>query len=281
MQHKSKTLLSLTTVLTVMIISSCKKEMTDMPAQPNEHAEIATAKVVDTPRTNVLLLTKVGNTTLTYSSNNKLSSVNYGNGKVKTYTYPASPVFKQIIATTTLNGKKTDKTTYVLNPAGLCSKMKYQSFDLNGNVVIDGEYNFTYENGKLKEQVGGKDFGDKYEFLYDDKGRLEWLRIYDTEWYLIGKMLYKYGDHISEPEIADKNQINPSDAFIDDFQKIFGVFSNDLLRRKLYFKDGELKYGDQYNYVVNNYSYPTERKTYNVFGWALTETITYSYKAPN
>jgi len=282
MKSRSKILLSLTTILAIMIMSSCKKGMTDLPANANENALTAeTSMNPNAERSSTLLLTKVGNTALNYQRN-KLASVDYGNGKVKTYTYTSSAVFKQIIATETLNGKKTNKTTYILNASGLCTKMKYQSFDVLGNVLVNGEYNFTYENGRLIAQVGDKDFGDRYEFTYDGKGRLVWFRMYDTEWYLIGKMHYQYGDKVLEAEIPNKNQINPEDAFIDDFQKIFGVFSNDLVRQKLYYdKDGNIEWGEQYNYSLNNYSYPTERKTYNLFAWALKGTIAYSYKSPN
>lgn len=274
MKNKTKVMATFTAVIAVVAMSSCKKEKLENPVTPEQETSIVSTRS-ELQRGGTILLSSVGNKTLTYAPNKKLSSVNYGNGSIKTYTY--SSQLNVIIVTDKYNGVRTNEITYFLNASGLATKMAYKAFSAQGNVFIDAEYQLTYTNGKLTEQKATKGFSDKYKFIYDAKGRLQWLETYKSDGTLLDKMNYLYGDSFNQAEIADKNLINPRETFLDDHLKIFGVFSNDLLRIQKYYK-GALFTQHQFVYQVNNNGYPTERKEMNMLTMAAPiETLSYGY----
>ena len=274
MKHKTKLYAALAGLIAITGMISCKKEVAEAP---KTDVSINSEKPKALQRTgSVILLSKAGNTTLSYLPNNKVSTVNYGNGNLKVYSY--SSQFNVIIANGYYAGKKTTQVTYFMTAAGTPSKLSYKAFNSLGNVTIDAEYQFTYTNGKLTEQKATKGFSDKYLFKYDGKGRLEWLEQYNGNGQLVQKWNYKYGDYISQTEIADKNLINPGETFLDDYLKIFGVFSSDLVRVEKWYKGGALKTHHSFNYLLNNNGYPNQRKELDALNNSqLVETIGYDY----
>lgn len=274
MKHKTKLYAALAVLIAITGMTSCKKEAAETP---KEDVSINAEKSKALQRTSsAILLSKAGNTTLTYLPNNKVSTVDYGNGNVKVYSY--SSQFNVIITDGYYAGKKIIQATYFMTAAGTPSKMNYKAFNSLGNVTIDAEYQFIYTNGKLTEQKGIKGFSDKYLFKYDAKGRLEWLEQYNYNAVLVQKWNYKYGDYIGQAEMTDKNLINPGGAFLDDYLKIYGVFSSDLVRIKKWYKGGVLKSHHSFNYLLNNNGYPNQRKELDVLNNSqLLETIGYNY----
>jgi hypothetical protein len=274
MKHKTKLYAALAGFIAVTGMTSCKKEAAEMP---KEDVSINAEKSKGLERTSsVILLSKAGNTKITYLPNNKVSTVDYGNGNVKVYSH--SLQFNVITANTYYNQKKVTQATYFMTANGTPSKMSYKAFNSLGNVTIDAEYQFTYTNGKLTEQKGIKGFSDKYLFKYDAKGRLEWLEQYNSYSQLVQRWNYKYGDYIGQAEMTDKNLINPREAFLDDYLKIYGLFSSDLLRIEKWYKGGVLKTNHSFTYLLNNNSYPNQRKEFDVLNNSqLLETIGYDY----
>ena len=280
MKQFTKMLVAVTSVTLTLAMSSCKKEMD----QPNTSTNMPAGNVpspvagLQQPR-NLVLLSKEGNKTLTYSTDNKLSSVDYGNGNVKNYAY--SSQFALIIVDQTYKGNKSQQITYFLDASGKASKMAIKGYNANGNIAFNAEYVFSYQNGKLIEQKATKGFSDTYKFLYDAKGRLEWLETYNT-FGLVEKSSYRYQHYSLLPEVADKVQRNPREAWFDEYLKIFGNFSNDLvMMQDIYiFKNGNLSTIDTYEFdhEFDNSGYVKKReeRKYGAIQNIL-ETINYAY----
>ncbi|MBE7170334.1 MAG: hypothetical protein INR73_07075 [Williamsia sp.] len=272
-------LVAATSITFTLAMSACKKEM----AQPNIPANLAAENTLSPAASlqragNQVLLSKEGNKTLSYYADNRLASVDYGNGNVKKYTY--SSQFALVIADQTYNGVKAQQITYFLDASGKANKMKLKGYDNNGNALFEGEYEFTYLNGKLAEQKATKGFTDTYKFLYGNDGRLKWIEFYNTNG-LAKKTRYFYQDYALHPEIADKIQSNPREAWLDEYLKIFGSFSTDLvMMNDVYvYKNGNLNTLDTYQFhyqLDNGYVKKREKTKYGAIQNIL-ETINYSY----
>jgi hypothetical protein len=205
---------------------SCKKEsMLPEPAAGAEKREAA-MDLNPGPVAAYPVLTKHGAKTLTYTADKKLKSVNFGNGTMINYTYPAQ-FPNLILAKESFNGNVYNDITYFLDGSGRCSKMSIK-YILNGAGVIDYDYEFVYQNNRLVEQKGVKGTSELYTFGYDAQNRLKVLNEFSAPGVLSRHTKYEY-DNFNGVAQDDKYPLNPAEAHIDGYLPIFGKFSKHLV----------------------------------------------------
>ncbi|GAB3909393.1 hypothetical protein GCM10028803_46890 [Larkinella knui] len=291
-------------------IVSCNRETAISPVQPSTQQPtvgLDDGEILVTAAKKYLL-TKQGNTTLTYYANGKLKRVTYSPTRYIDYTYQDSTR----VFSSEYNDNKLDVvTTYyihkamaaggqpvLIEPANpyyknypdqcyLVKTEKYMHYK-QGDEIVKTERLYTYNDKGQIANVNLSNFQEAYypykriDFTYNTNGDLTKATEYNTQNVKIRESTYEY-TAFGDPIRNDRNPFNPEELQVDPYVTVFGKYSKHLARGKKMetFAPYNLVSNSYYQYAINLDGYVTKQDTYAIFNAQLIQSTPYEYFVTN